>query len=200
MEILDATGTAAVGSPFAQYSNQALYANLPSQVDVVSVGDLAEDRGAEVVGPMDLQFIQNNTNNRFFGFFHFSDPDFIGHQYGENSIQYEAAIETCDYWLGQILNTLNNNGLTQKTLIYITADHGFDEGLKGHSNAPYIFLATNDNNVMRNGDEVDVAPTVYYGLGLWNQSFSPALDGVPLQLNLTSVENQHRQAYTIGHS
>ncbi len=50
MEIEDLTGTAAVGSPFAQYSNQALYANLPSQLDVVSVGDLAEDRNADVVG------------------------------------------------------------------------------------------------------------------------------------------------------
>ena len=194
MEIEDLTGTAAVGSPFAQYSNQALYANLPSQLDVVSVGDLAEDRNADVVGPMDLQFIENNTNNRFFGFFHFSDPDHIGHQYGENSIQYENAIKTCDYWLGQILNTLNNTGLTQKTLIYITADHGFDEGLKTHSNAPYVFLATNDNNVMRNGDEVDVAATIYYGLGLWNQSFNPALDGTPLQLNLTATEEQQRQA------
>ena len=194
MEIEDLTGTAAVGSPFATYSNQALYANLPSQLDVVSVGDLAEDRNADVVGPMDLQFIQNNTSNRFFGFFHFSDPDHIGHQYGENSIQYENAIETCDYWLGQILNTLNNTGILQKTLIYITADHGFDEGLKTHSNAPYIFFATNDNGVMRNGDEVDVAPTIYYGLGLWNQSFNPALDGTPLQLNLTSTEEQQRQA------
>ncbi len=62
-------------------------------------------------------------------------------------------------------------------------------------NAPYIFLATNDNNVNRNGDEVDVAPTVYYGLGLWNQTtFTPALDGFPMQLSLPDAEVQHRQA------
>ncbi len=47
---------------------------------------------------------------------------------------------------------------------------------------------------MRNGDEVDVAPTIYYGLGLWNQGSNPALDGIPLQLNLTSIEEQQRQA------
>ena len=140
MEIEDRTGTAAVGSSFAVYSNQALYDNLPSQLDVVSVGDLAEDRYADAVGPLMLQFIQNNTNNHFFAFFHLSDPDHIGHQYGENSIQYENAIETCDYWLGQTLDKLNTLGLAQNTLIYITSDHGFDEGEYGHQNAPYIFL------------------------------------------------------------
>jgi len=200
MEIEDGTGTAAVGSPFAIYSDQALYDNLPSQVDVVSVGDLEQDRYANVVGPLTLQFLQNNTNNRFFAFFHFSDPDHIGHLYGENSPEYSSAIETCDYWLGQILNTLNTNGLSHNTLIYITPDHGFDEGATAHQNAPYIFLATNDNNVIRNGDEVDIAPTVYYGLGLWSYTFSPQLDGYPMQLNLTTAEDQHRQAVLADNS
>ncbi len=194
MEIEDGTGSAAIGTPFSTYSNEALYANLPSQLDFVSVGDLNEDRNADVVGPLTLQFIQNNSNNHFFGFFHFSDPDHIGHMFGENSEEYSNAIQTCDYWLGQILGKLGTLGLSQNTLIYITADHGFDEGGFSHRNAPYIFLATNDNNVNRNGDEVDVAPTVYYGLGLWNQSFSPALDGYPLQLGLPDIEAQHRQA------
>ena len=194
MEIDDGTGTAAVGNTFATYSNEALYANLPSQLDVVSVGDLAEDRYANVTGPLMLQFLQSNVNNRFFAFFHFSDPDHLGHLFGENSPEYSAGIETCDSWLGQILNSLNTLGLSQKTLIYITADHGFDEGGFNHMNAPYVFLATNDNNVTRNGDEVDIAPTVYYGLDLWNQSFNPALDGYPLQLPLPVAEDQHRQS------
>jgi hypothetical protein len=194
MEMEDGTGTAAIGSPFAIYSNQALYANLPSQLDFLNVGDLSQDRGADVVGPLVLQFLANNIHNRFFGFFHFSDPDHIGHQYGENSIQYENGIETCDYWLGQIVSKLNSLGLSQNTLIYITSDHGFDEGAYAHLNAPYVFLATNDNNVIRDGDEVDIAPTVYYGLGLWNQSFNPTLDGYPLQLSLSATEEQHRQA------
>jgi hypothetical protein len=195
MEIQDGTGTAAVGSPFATYSNQALYANLPLALDVVSVGNLDQDRYADTTGPMMLQFLENNSNNRFFAFFHFSDPDHLGHLYGENSTEYENGIETCDYWLGQILVELNTLGIAQNTLIYITSDHGFDEDSHWHSNAPYIFLATNDKNVNRNGDEVDVAPTVYYGLGLWNRTtFTPALDGFPLQLNLTDTEVQHRQA------
>lgn len=194
MEIQDGTGTATAGNSWSTYSNQALYDNLPSQLDVVSVGNLDQDRYANTTGPMMIQFIQNNTDNHFFAFFHFSDPDHLGHQYGENSAEYEQGIETCDYWLGQILGTLNNLGIAQKTLIYITADHGFDEGGVQHYNAPYVFLATNDNNVCRNGDEVDVAPTIYYGLGLWNQTFIPALDGYPLQVSLPEPELQHRNS------
>ncbi len=78
-------------------------------------------------------------------------------------------------------------------MIYITADHGFDENSVWHQNAPAVFLATNDNNIIRNGDQVDIAPTVYYGLGLWNFSFNPSLDGIPMQLNLTETEILHRQ-------
>jgi hypothetical protein len=114
--------------------------------------------------------------------------------YGENSADYEQGIIACDDWLGQILTNLNTRGIAQNTLIYITADHGFDENSHWHSNDPYIFLATNDKNVIRDGDEVDVAPTVYYGLGLWNYSFSPPLDGFPLQVGLSASEGQHRQA------
>ena len=112
---------------------------------------------------------------------------------GKTQFRYEQGIEACDYWLGQILAKLNTFGIADNTLIYITADHGFDEGSFWHSNAPYIFLATNDKNIIRDGDEVDVAPTVYYGLGLWNYSFSPPLDGLPLQVNLSASEAQHRQ-------
>jgi hypothetical protein len=194
MEIQDGTGTAAPGSGYSVFSNQALYSNLPSQLDVVSVGDLDQDRYANVTGPLMMQFIQNNADQHFFGFFHLSDPDHIGHQFGENSPQYEQGIETCDYWLGQILGKLTSLGIANKTLIYITADHGFDEGAYTHLNAPYVFLATNDLNVNRNGDEVDVAATVYYGLGLWGFNFNPVLDGYPLQLNLSDSEIQHRNS------
>ncbi len=194
MEIVNGTGSAAVGSVFAVYSNEAIYSNLPSQLDVVNVGNLDQDRNADVVGPLTLQFMENNMNNHFFAFFQFSDPDETGHRYGENSVEYEAGIETCDYWLGQILAKLDALDIAKNTLIYITADHGYDEGAFVHHNAPYVFLATNDKDVLRNGDEVDVAATVYYGLGLWNYSLSPPLDGFPLQVSLPSSEEAHRQA------
>lgn len=186
MEIQDGTGDTVNG----RYTREAIYRNLPSATDVCTNGA----KGANVVGPSMLQFLENNTNNHFFAFLHFSDPDTAGHfQGGENSAQYEQAIIRCDNWLGQILNKLNTLNLTQKTLVYVTADHGFDEGGTNHLNAPYIFLATNDMNVNRNGDQVDVAPTVYYGLGMWGENFNPALDGYPLQVTLPVGVEQERQ-------
>jgi hypothetical protein len=187
MEIQDGTGDAANG----RYTHEAIYRNLPSALDVCTNGN----KGANVVGPSMLQFLENNSNNHFFAFFHFSDPDSAGHNPagGENSVLYEQAIELCDNWLGQTLNKLNALNITQKTLVYLTADHGFDEGGFQHTNAPYIFFATNDKNVNRNGDQVDVAPTVYYGIGMWGQTFDPPLDGYPLQISLPEGVEQDRQ-------
>jgi hypothetical protein len=188
MEVKSGTSTTQTGL----YTREAIYSNVPSQADVCSVGD----RNASVVGPLTLQFIENYSKSHFFAFFHFSDPDSAGHNQnsgGENSALYEEAIITCDYWLGQILKKLNSLNITQNTLLYVTADHGFDEGSYSHNYAPYIFLATNDKNVSRNGDQVDVAPTVYYGLGMWGASFNPALDGYPLQIGLPEGVEQKRQ-------
>lgn len=63
-----------------------------------------------------------------------------------------------------------------------------------NNNAPYIFLASNDKRISRNGDEVDVAPTVCYGFGLNTASFNPALDRYPLQIALPEGVEAARQA------
>ena len=187
MEAVNGTGSAASGT----YTHEAIYSNLQSQVDVVNIGD----RNATLVGPMALQFLENNTSNHFFAFFHFSDPDSAGHNQlsgGENSVLYEEAIIRCDYWLGQILDKLNTLNLTKNSLVYVTADHGFDEGGYSHNNAPYVFLATNDKDVARDGDQVDVPPTIYFGLGMWNVTFNPELDGYPLQISLPEGVYENR--------
>jgi hypothetical protein len=197
MEVVNGTGSCPAGN----FTHQAPYANFPSQLDVVSNGE----RDATVVGSLDLQFIENNTSNHFFAFLHFADVDNAGHNSlgGENSTMYLDAIVKCDYWLGRILGELNALNMTQNTLIYVTADHGFDVpyGLS-HNFAPNIFLATNDSDVMRNwGDQVDIAPTIYYGLGLWNKlDFTPALDGYPLQVDLPAGEAEHRKAVLFNYA
>jgi hypothetical protein len=186
MEITDGTFDTASG----KYTHQALYRNLPTTLDVVSNGD----KNSSVIGQLALNFIENRKNNHFFAFFHFSDPDTAGHfKGGENSDAYEQAIMQCDYEFGRILDKLNTTNLTQKTLIYLAVDHGFDEGGTAHNNAPYIFLASNDKNIARNGDQIDVAPTIYYGLGMWGQNFTPQLDGYPLQISLPEEIEQARQ-------
>jgi len=186
MEITDNTGDATSG----RYTHQAIYSNLQATLDIVTNGD----KKASVMTSEATTFIENRANNHFFAFFHFSDPDTAGHfQGGENSAAYEQAIIDCDSGLGQILDKLQTLNLTQKTLIYLTADHGFDEGGNAHNNAPYVFLASNDKAVARNGDQVDVAPTVYHGLGMWGQTFMPQLGGYPLQVGLPSGVEEMRE-------
>ncbi len=70
--------------------------------------------------------------------------------------------------------------LYDKTLIYITADHGFDEGMKKHRDAPYVFLGTNDPKVIRRGVRPDIAPTILDRFGLDLTAMKPPLDGLPL--------------------
>ena len=187
MEVQNGTSTTATGV----YTHEAIYSNIPSQVDVCDVGD----RNATIVGPLALQFLENNYDGHFFAFVHFSDPDSAGHNAvsgGENSALYESAIIRCDNWTGQILNKLDALNISQNTLVYVTADHGFDENRTSHNNAPFISLATNDKRVNRNGDQVDVAPTIYYGLGMWGEAFDPSLDGYPLQVSLPEGVEERR--------
>lgn len=73
------------------------------------------------------------------------------HGHGENPQEYTDAIKLDDEWTGKIIAKIKDLGLYEKTLIYIVEDHGFDEGKSGHGYAPFVFLATNDKNVNRNG-------------------------------------------------
>jgi hypothetical protein len=85
-----------------------------------------------------------------------------------------------DMSLGQILAKVEELGLGDNTRFYITAGHGFNEGKKGHSFAPYVFLATNNRQVNRNGRRQDVAPTIMEAFGLNLSELRPKLDGISL--------------------
>jgi arylsulfatase A-like enzyme len=95
--------------------------------------------------------------------------------------------------MGRIIDELKRLGLYEQTIIYVTADHGFDEGKRGHSNAPYVFLATNDKMVCRNGRRQDVAPTILARFGVDLTRLAPPLDGIPL-----TVKKDSRPAPEIG--
>ena len=106
--------------------------------------------------------------------------DAAGHRFGENSKEYNDALISNDLWTGRIIAKLKELGLYDKTLVYVTADHGFNEGQKGHSYAPYIFLATNDPLVKRAGMRQDIAPTILDRFGIDLGKLEPPLDGEPL--------------------
>ncbi len=143
----------------------------------VFLNGLREDA---VVGQKALELLEKYKDRPFFFFVHFAEVDHKGHQFGENSKEYNDALISADTWTGRIMDKLQELGLYNQTRIYVTADHGFDEDRTSHSDAPYVFLATNDPKVRRHGDRVDIAPTILARFRLDLDSFQPPLDGHPL--------------------
>jgi len=134
----------------------------------------------EKVGTRAIEMLEKYKDKPFFFFVHFAEVDQAGHKYGENSKEYNDALISNDLWTGRIIGKVRELGLADKTEFYVTADHGFNEDEKGHSFAPYVFLATNNKKVNRNGRRQDVAPTIMESFGVSLSEFKPALDGVSL--------------------
>ena len=132
------------------------------------------------VGTLAIELLEKYKDKPFFFFVHFAEVDHSGHQHGENSKAYNDALISNDTWTGKIIDKLKELGLYDKTLVYITADHGFDEGGKSHKYAPYVFLGANDPKVKRDGMRQDVAPTILSRFGLDLTKFEPGLDGESL--------------------
>jgi hypothetical protein len=132
------------------------------------------------VGTKALSILEQHQDIPFFFFIHFADVDSKGHGFGENSKEYNDALISSDLWTGKIVEKLKELGLYDQTLIYVTADHGFDEDLKSHNDAPYVFLGTNDAKVIRNGQRADITPTILDRFGLDLNNILPVLDGHPL--------------------
>ena len=132
------------------------------------------------VGEKTLALLEQNAQRRFFFFVHFGEVDRKGHMFGENSSRYVDAMKSADRWTGKILDKLEALGIHDETLVYVTSDHGFDEDGVKHFDAPYVWLATNDEGVTRRGLREDIAPTIMDRFGLDLASIDPPLDGHPL--------------------
>ena len=134
----------------------------------------------EKVGTRTMELLEKYKDRPFFFFVHFAEPDHSGHGHGENSNEYNDALISDDLWTGKIMQKVKELGLAEKTQYYVTADHGFNEGATGHSFAPYVFLATNNKKVNRNGRRQDVTPTILEAFGVDLSKLEPPLDGVSL--------------------
>ena len=136
-------------------------------------------RYSDINGPIMLKALDKYGKGRFFAFFHFRDPDHEGHTYGENSEQYTHAIIDCDKWLGKAAAKLKELGVYGKTMVFVTSDHGFDEGTKGHSNASRVTLAAN-LKIVKSGDQRDITPTILAEMGVDISNSRPKYKGVVL--------------------
>jgi protein-L-isoaspartate O-methyltransferase len=152
------------------------YYNMYTALEVWEFGLMQDQK----VGTRALELLNKYKDKPFFFFVHFAEVDHSGHKSGENSKPYNDALISNDLWTGRIMDKVKELGLAGKTQFYVTSDHGFNEDGKGHSFAPYVFLATNNKKVDRNGRRQDVAPTIMEAFGLNLSGFTPALDGISL--------------------
>jgi predicted AlkP superfamily pyrophosphatase or phosphodiesterase len=147
----------------------------------ITVWDGDKIRSARAVGERATHLIRTYARKRrFFLFIHFADVDFNGHRHREDSQAYDQALVDCDFWLGKIMDEIETQGIERRTLVYVTADHGFDVGTNHHAGATHIVLATNDPTVTRNGEQRDITPTVLQAMGVDLVKIEPPLPGRPL--------------------
>jgi predicted AlkP superfamily pyrophosphatase or phosphodiesterase len=139
-------------------------------------------RDARSVGQKALAIIDKfGPKGRFFLFVHFADADASGHQYGEDSQEYNDALISLDAWLGRVVAQLKADGLYDHTAVYVTSDHGFDVGTTHHAKATHSFLAGNDPQVTSAGEQRDITPTILQALGVDTSKITPALPGKSLR-------------------
>jgi hypothetical protein len=144
----------------------------------LSVWDGDRIRTTRSVGARSVRHLARYAGKgRFLLFIHFPDVDVAGHYHGEASDEYGQALVECDACLGKIMAELKAQKVVERTLVYVTADHGFDKGTKRHASATHIFLATNDPKVSLAGEQRDIAPTVLAAMGVDLGKIKPPLPG-----------------------
>jgi hypothetical protein len=57
-------------------------------------------------------------------FLHFADPDSAGHRYGWMTDEYQEAALRADRCLDEVINTIEQGGKADRTLLLVTSDHG----------------------------------------------------------------------------
>lgn len=113
---------------------------------------------------------------------HYRAPDTAGHIYGWMTEEYLASVEEVDKAIPRLIESLEQAGILEDTVIIITADHGgFNKNHKGDWSSvhtiPWLALGKGIKKGYTIPGQVniyDTAPTVLHALG---QKPPPNLDG-----------------------
>lgn len=120
---------------------------------------------------------------------HFPNPDYFGHLSGWMSDQYLYELSNTDRQVGRVLAALDELGLTDETLVIVTADHGGTGTSHGQDTPadrtiPLIVAGPGvvSGTLLEGARALDVTPTALWALGLELPiSDDPAVQvGVPL--------------------
>jgi len=136
------------------------------------------------------RWLENNGNNRFFGWVHYYDPHLPydpPSPYKEefDGDPYDGEIAYMDRYVGAVLERLKEKGILERTIIVIAGDHGEGLGDKvetGHGiflyeetlRVPLILynpaVFTRSQVIESQVRLVDVAPTILETIGLKNEA------------------------------
>ncbi len=121
-------------------------------------------RAIEVIKEMEPDFL----------FIHFDDVDHAGHTFGWKSPEYFAAVESIDKLIGDVEKALQDAGIFDSTIMFMTADHGGKE--KGHGGftmgeleIPWIVRGpgiARNHEIKAHVNTYDLAPTLAQIFGL----------------------------------
>ncbi|MGA1791007.1 MAG: tetratricopeptide repeat protein [bacterium] len=112
------------------------------------IHSLYNERKAEDVNKVAIQWLEKNKDQRFFLWLHYYDPHSpyfppLSFLLDYRDRPYDGEIAYVDYCLGELFKKMKDMGLMDKTVIIFTADHG--EGLGDHNeltHAVFIYDAT----------------------------------------------------------
>jgi hypothetical protein len=158
-----------------------------------------KEQNPEETGDYCIDFLRQYGQSHFAAFLHFRDPDKSGHLYGEGSREWRDSLIVVDDQIGRIFSKLNELGILDRTVIYITSDHGFEILGTDHLHEPSIWLLTNDNKTLVNIDNPliglqDITPTICYLLDL-PYDYSYIQNGQPLQIEYSQEKIAFREKY-----
>lgn len=126
--------------------------------------DLTAQRAAEVI----------KAYKPMFTFIHIDEPDGAGHNIGHDTSAYYDALSHVDKLIGQILVSIDEAGIAEKTVVMIVSDHGgIDKGHGGKSlqevEIPFIIKGPGikiNHEIQNVVVDFDYGTTITYILGI----------------------------------